>query len=273
MKKGIVSGIVRSALAEGAGIEQVMALAATSGFDGIEVQHGAPPCEFTEDASDKEMEGIRKAADKAGIEIPSVMPSAQELGAADAEQRKHGIQVLEKVCRRAVPLGARTVLIVPGRVSERCTYEQNYNNARDSLKELADRIADITVTLAVENVWNRFLYSPLEFARFIDEIGRPNVRAYFDAGNIMLFGFPEQWIRILGKRIDKVHVKDYLRDRPGAAGFANLLEGDVPWADVKKALDEVGYDDYVTAEVAAYRSGRELGLKATAAALDYIIGL
>lgn len=273
MKKGIVSGVVRQALPEGAGCEQMLALAKASGFEGVELQHGAPPREFTEETSDADIRKIAEAARKHDIEVFSVMPTAQNLGSTDEAERKKGIDTIERVTRQAAILGAGTVLIVPCRVSEDCPYDAAYTNSLKSLQELADRVADTGIALAVENVWNKFLYSPLEFARYVDEVKRPNVKAYFDVGNIMAHGFPEQWIRILGKRIDKIHVKDYLRNRPGATGFTNLLQGDVPWGKVKKALDTVGYDGYVTAEVSGYATGAELGLKHITAALDYIFSL
>jgi hexulose-6-phosphate isomerase len=119
----------------------------------------------------------------------------------------------------------------------------------------------------VENVWNKFLLSPLEMARFLDEIGSPFVGAYFDAGNVLVHGYPQHWIRILGARIRKVHVKDFRTSIGSIAGFCNPLQGDVPWNEVRIALDEIGYGGPVTAEVEGYRVRQELGLRHIAESL------
>jgi len=268
MKKGIVFGTVRAALPDGTLADQ-MALAAKSGFDGVELQHGAER-DFPETISKDGLNEIKDTAAEAGIELPSIMPAGQPIAGATADERKSGRDVIVKVCECAAELGAETVLIVPGRVSPEHPYGDLYKYTVEAMQELSGRIPE-GVVLAVENVWNKFLYSPLEFARIIDEIDRPNVKAYFDVGNVMAFGFPEQFIRELGGRIEKVHVKDYKTRNAGAAGFCNLLEGDVDFADVIKALGEAGYDGYITAEVSGYARAKELGLKAIAEALDAII--
>jgi len=242
MKKGIVFGTVRAALPDGTLADQ-MALAAKSGFDGVELQHGAER-DFPETISKDGLNEIKDTAAEAGIELPSIMPAGQPIAGATADERKSGRDVIVKVCECAAELGAETVLIVPGRVSPEHPYGDLYKYTVEAMQELSGRIPE-GVVLAVENVWNKFLYSPLEFARIIDEIDRG--------------------------RIEKVHVKDYKTRSAGAAGFCNLLEGDVDFADVIKALGEAGYDGYVTAEVGGYSRAKELGLKAIAEALDAII--
>jgi len=271
MKAGTVFDLVRSAFSAGTPYEEMFAFTHEIGFDGVELQHGEAPRDFTEQTPDDVLLMIRAAAESAGVEITSVMPTGQEIASTDKEKQKQAVKVLAKVAEQAALLGAGTVLIVPGRVKEDAPYDVVYKTAKEGMKRLADKTAAVPVVLAIENIWNKFLYSPLEFAAFVDGIDAPNVRAYFDVGNIMINGFPEQWIRILGSRIDCVHVKDYRRDAPGAFGFCNLLEGDVPWAEVKKALGEVGYDGYLTAEVGGYRTGKKLGAEATAKALRAII--
>ena len=269
MKKGIVSSTVRACLSEGHAFGELFELAKESGFDGVELQHGAPPREFSHDDPDSKMKEIRNAAADAGVEIPSVMPTGQDLGSVDSEKRAEGVKVLERVCEQAAVLGAKVVLIVPGRVRPDCPYDECYRNARESMSRLAEKAKSLDLTVAVENVWNRFLYSPLEFARFVDECGE-GAGAYFDVGNIMAHGFPEQWIGILANRIKAVHVKDYMTARPGATGFCNLLEGDVPWGEVMKRLRQTGYDGYLTAEVGGYRTYPEMGLREIARAIEAI---
>jgi L-ribulose-5-phosphate 3-epimerase len=125
----------------------------------------------------------------------------------------------------------------------------------------------------VENVWNKFLLSPLEMRRFIDEIDLPSVGVFFDVGNILLYGFPDQWIRILGKRIKRVHVKDFRTQVGTLHGFTGLLQGDVDWPAVIAALTDIGYDSYLTAEVLpAYRYHSDRLIHECGAAMDAIMG-
>jgi hexulose-6-phosphate isomerase len=112
------------------------------------------------------------------------------------------------------------------------------------------------VAICIENVWNKFLLSPLEMRDFIDSFNSQMIGAYFDVGNVLLMGYPDQWIRILGKRIKRVHVKDFKLSVGTAEGFVDLLEGDVDFEAVKKALADVGYDGYVTAELLPFEPGR-----------------
>ncbi|RPJ45010.1 MAG: sugar phosphate isomerase/epimerase, partial [Chloroflexi bacterium] len=123
------------------------------------------------------------------------------------------------------------------------------------------------VTICIENVWNKFLLSPLEMKGFIDSFGSPCVGSYFDVGNVLLTGYPDQWIRILGPRIRRVHIKDFKKSVGTAAGFCDLLEGDVDFDAVKKALSGIQYSGYVTAEIIPYVPG---GPQKTARAMKKI---
>ena len=127
------------------------------------------------------------------------------------------------------------------------------------------------MAIGVENVWNKFLLSPIEMTGFLDACGSPWIRAYFDAGNVLQFGYPEQWIEILGKRIVRVHVKDFKRAVGNINGFTDLLAGDVDWPAVVRALRGVGYDSFVTAEMGAYRHYGDQIVYNTSAALDRIL--
>jgi hexulose-6-phosphate isomerase len=110
---------------------------------------------------------------------------------------------------------------------------------------------ELKIVIAVEEVWNKFLLSPLEFARYVDEFESPFLKAYFDVGNVVFYGYPQDWIRALGPRIVKVHLKDFQLDRPnGRFAWKNLGEGDIDWPAVRRALSEIGFSGYVTAEVA-----------------------
>ena len=142
-----------------------------------------------------------------------------------------------------------------GIVNQEISYADAYKRTQDEIRKALPLAAELGIKIAFENVWNMFLLSPLEMAKYIDEFESPWVGSYFDIGNIVNYGWPEQWIRILGKRILKLDVKEYsrkIRDKegPGAGFKAELGEGDVDWPAVLAALDEIGYRGWGTAEVA-----------------------
>ena len=128
------------------------------------------------------------------------------------------------------------------------------------------------VVIGIENIWNKFLLSPLEMRDYIDEIASPWVGVFLDVGNMLAFGYPQHWIRILGRRIRKIHFKDYRRGMPGLAGFVDLLAGDVDWAAVTDALEEIGYAGWVNAEMCpTYRHYPDQMIRKTSAAMDRIL--
>ena len=197
------------------------------------------------------------------------------------ENRQRGQAIIESLARAASSLGTDVVLTLPGAVDnslfaaepEIVGYDIAYATAQEVLGDIAHRVArESGVILAVENTWNKFLLSPLEFARFIDEIDSPSVAAYFDVGNALRTGVPEDWIRILGRRIKRVHVKDFRNSVGNINGFVNLLEGDVDWPAVIRSLRTVGYDSWLTAEVLpAYRHHWHRLIQGTGAAMDSIL--
>lgn len=128
-------------------------------------------------------------------------------------------------------------------------YDVCWDRALAAMKRLAPIAEEAGVHIGVENVWNRFLLSPLEMRAFIDTVGSSHVGAYFDVGNVVYEGYPEQWIRILGSRIRKVHFKDFRRNPGGLNSFVDILSGDVNWAAVMQAFEDVGYDGWVTGEM------------------------
>jgi len=171
--------------------------------------------------------------------------------------------------------GADSVLVVAGRVDENQAYDDNWNEWQARIREAAPHAAEKNVTLLVENIWNNFLLSPLEMARFLDEIDHEHVGAYFDIGNVIRFGYPDQWIRILGSRIGKLDIKDYSRKLQREAGLrrgfeAKIGDGDAGWDRIRNALDEIGYSGWATAEVPG--GGRER-LSDIANRMDNVLGL
>ena len=166
----------------------------------------------------------------------------------------------------AKAMGADTLLLVPGRVTEDTRYKDVYERSQTGIRKIIPTAEKLGVVIAVENVWNGFLLSPLEFARYVDEFKSPFVRAYFDVGNVIgAFGFSQDWIRTLGPRIRKLHVKDFKLD---GRQWTNLLDGSVNWREVRKAIEEVGYSGYMTAELGG---GDAAYLKDIAARMDKII--
>jgi L-ribulose-5-phosphate 3-epimerase len=203
----------------------------------------------------KEAETVREASAGSGLRIHSVMNMEHwksPLSSADPAVVQKSVEGMETSLRNAKLWGADAVLLVPAVVNAETSYQDAWTRSQKAIRErLLPLAAELKVVIAVEEVWNKFLLSPLEFARYVDELDSPWVKAYFDVGNVVFYGFPQDWIRTLGRRTVKVHLKDFQLDRPGGHFYwKNLGEGDVDWASVRKALDEVGYDGYVTTEIA-----------------------
>jgi len=157
-----------------------------------------------------------------------------------------GLKGMEAALRHANAIGATTVLLVPAVVNEEVGYADAYKRSQQHVRELLPLAEELEVVIAIENVWNKFLLSPIEFARYLDEFESPWVRAYCDVGNMILFGYAQDWIRVLGNRIIKLDLKDFSRKD---YKFVNLGDGDVNWPEVKAALEEIGFEGWMTSEV------------------------
>jgi hexulose-6-phosphate isomerase len=221
------------------------ALAREVGFEGIEMQTISRPEEAAE---------IREAAAKAGLRIHSVMNMDHwrlPLSSSDAGVVTRSVQGMETSLKNAALWGADAVLLVPAVVDAKTGYRDAYERSQRVIRErLLPMARDLKVIIAVEEVWNKFLLSPLEFARYVDEFESPWLKAYFDVGNVVMYAFPQDWIRTLGPRIVKVHLKDF--DFDGANGrftWTPIGEGDIDWPEVRRALHEINYAGYVTTEV------------------------
>jgi hexulose-6-phosphate isomerase len=216
-----------------------------AGFEGIE-----PPSHLDQDE-------VMRARDETGLSIPSVSCGHDSRAVTDADpaKRAEGVEGVKQALRDAKRYGASSILVVPGGVSENVSYADAWSRAQESLRQAVPLAEELNVKLAFENVWNHFLLSPLEAARFVDEFKSPAVGWHFDVGNAIYLGWPEQWIRILGKRIQKLHIKEYSRKRMHEAGMhagfaVEYLEGDNDWPAVMKALDDIGYHGWAQAEPA-----------------------
>jgi len=238
-------------------LEKCMQLAKDAGFDGIELaldEHGP----VSMDSTKEDILKVKAMAEKIGLELYSVACGlywTYNYTSANAENVARAKEITKKQLDVASWLGCDTILVVPGAVEvafdpgEVVEYDVAYNRALEALKELAPYAEKLGVSIGVENVWNRFLLSPMEMAEFIDKVGSDYVGSYFDIGNVLFSGYPEHWIKILNKRIKKVHFKDYRRAAGDLHGFVDLLSGEVNWPAVMQKLDDIGYDNWVTAEM------------------------
>jgi L-ribulose-5-phosphate 3-epimerase len=220
-------------------------MARDAGFDAIEMQTIAKNEEAAE---------IKEAAEKAGLRIHSVMNMEHwksPISSGDPDVVTRSVRGMETSLRNAALWKADTVLLVPAVVDANTPYKDAYTRSQRVIRErLLPMASDLKVIIAVEEVWNKFLLSPLEFARYVDEFDSPWVRAYFDVGNVVIYAFPQDWIRTLGPRIVKMHLKDFNFDRRnGRFTWKNIGEGDIDWLEVRRALTEIGYAGYVTTEV------------------------
>lgn len=245
LKRNIKKGIYWGSLGVGKSILEKFQAAKLAGFDGVEVM------------SHFDRNEVLKARDLTRLAIPSVCGSLHgklPLSHPDPKIREEGLAGLKVTLEDAKAYGADSILLVPGRVSDAVSYDDCWNRSVEEIKKIVPVAEKLNVNIAIENVWNNFLLSPLEAARYVDQFQSPVIKFYFDVGNIVAYGWPEQWIKILGKRIAKVHIKEYsqkIADTQGRrAGFkVKLQEGDVNWPAVMKTLDDIGYNDWATVEM------------------------
>ncbi|UZR95604.1 sugar phosphate isomerase/epimerase family protein [Chondrinema litorale] len=243
MKKSLKFGMIEEDLS----VLDKFKLLKDLGFDGVEL-------DSPNELSEKE---ILDARDKTGLEIPGVVNSVHwkaPLSDPDPSVRKKCVDSMETALQDCKKYGGTTVLLVPGVVGENVSYDEAYARSQEEIKKILPIAEETGVKIAIENVWNNFLLSPLEAARYIDEFESDMIGWYFDVGNIVRYGWPEQWIRILGKRIIKVDIKEYSRKLANEEGVwegfkAELLEGDCNWQNVMTALNEVGYAGWGSAEI------------------------
>jgi hexulose-6-phosphate isomerase len=234
-----------SGAAKALSYEERFQIAREAGFEGIEIGTITDPAEA---------ETIKSASAKTGLIIHSVMNADHwryPLSSADPEVVNKSVAGMEASLGNARLWGADSVLLVPAVVNPDTSYQDAWTRSQKVIKERILPLAtQLKVVIGIEEVWNKFLLSPLEMARYVDEFASPYVRAYLDVGNMLFYGYPQDWIRTLGKRTFRVHIKDFKLDRgKGVFSWVNLGEGDVDWPAVSKALGEVGYQGWVTTEI------------------------
>jgi hexulose-6-phosphate isomerase len=249
LKKGIMLGTVGGKMP----LVDTFKMIKTAGFEGVEVNSHMNQAEVLE------------ARDATGLAIPSVCDAVhwdKPLSHADASVRGAGLEGLKQSLRDAKAYGASSVLLVPGIVNKDTSYSDAYVRSQAEIRKAIPLAEELGVRIALENVWNNFLLSPLEAARFVDEFRSSSVAWQFDVGNILRYGWPEQWIRILGKRLQQLHLKEFSRKKMDEEGNwkgfnVEYLEGDNDWPAVMRALDDIGYTGWAIAEPAYTPPGVE----------------
>ena len=242
-------------------------LARDCGFEQVE-------CGTVDDAH--EAEETLEASKKAGVRIHSVMNRDHwkyPLSSPDPQVVAKSMQGLETSLRNAKLWGADTVLLVPAVVTPDTGYKQAWDRSYVQIRKILPLAAELKVIVAIEEVWNKFLLSPLEMASYVDGFRSPWVKSYFDVGNVVISGYPQDWIRTLGKRIVKLHLKDFsFRMNPEikkrVPDFVPLREGDIDWKEVYRALSEIAYRGSATVELPG---GDEAYLKEVSRRVDLIL--
>jgi L-ribulose-5-phosphate 3-epimerase len=269
LQKGIMFGTVRMKHPDGKefSVAEKFKAIKEAGFDGVEPNGGM------------DQDEVLKAGDEAGLKIPSVCCHTHWLKPSsdpNPATREAGLEGLKTSLRDAKRYGASSVLFVPAVVGKNVSYADAYTRSQAEIRKALPLAEELGVKIAVENVWNRFLLSPLEAARYVDEFNSPWVGWHFDVGNVIKDCWPEQWIRILGKRIQKLHIKEYSvekanKEGPGAGFSVPFLQGSNDWPAVMKALDEIGYTGWGIAEQGGANSPS--GLRTLSEQMDKIFAL
>ncbi len=253
------------------GVETItdkMALAKEAGFDGVE---------FDNTPLDRaQIEEIKAAKAALGLEIPGLVGGAigRKCGSLDESERREGVAQFAQALHDSAELGGTTVLMYPGSVDADHPYDRVYETLRKSISELIPAAEKSGTRIACENVWNNIFVSPIETRDFIDSFDSPWVGWFFDIGNVVRYGWPEQWIRILGPRIFKLDIKEFDREimaKEGLwKGFTNEIgQGSVDWPAVMEALVEIDYQGgWGSAEV---RGGDLARLRQVKAAMDAVL--
>lgn len=243
-KRTIHKGIMYATVGVKGSVMEKFKAVKEAGFEGLEAM------------SHMDQDEVLKARDETGLKIPSVCGQhhwAKPLSDPNPATREYGLEALKQTLRDAKRYGATSVLLVPAVVNKQVSYQDAYKRSQEEIRKAIPLAEELQVKIAIENVWNQFLLSPLEAARYVDEFNSPWVGWHFDVGNVVTYGWPEQWVRILGKRIQKLHIKEYSRKKrdkegPGAGFAVPFLEGDNDWPAIMRALDEIGYNGWGIAE-------------------------
>lgn len=283
--------------------EEVFGLAQKAGFQGVELCVDYPP--FFEVMATKRHEGliaeiaktvgstlgeskalsydspesrfkeVKKIASDNGLAVSSLLTFAQfyyTLMHPDDRIWNTGIDLMLRLMDFALIMGAPNLLVVPGMVDATVNYDFGYKRLEEAFWKLKEVAEEKKIGLGLENIWGKIFYSPLEMRDFVDKFDSPYIGVHFDVGNVIQYGYPEQWILILGKkRLLNIHLKDFLEEINSIQGFTYLFQGSVPWGRVMDAFREIGYDGYLIAEVPPYPFCPEEGIWDTSRKMDILL--
>ena len=262
-------------------LQKCMEVAKDAGFSCLELALGETG-EVSLKSTDNEILSIKQMADDNDIELTSLASGlywTYSLTSNDKATREKSLVILKRQLEIASLLNVSSILVVPGCVNaefaspEIVSYDIAYDRALDAISSVADYAKDCGVKIGLENVWNKFLLSPLEMRDFIDKINNPFVGVYFDIGNVLQTGYPQHWINILGERIVNIHIKDFKNSIGNINGFVDLLAGDVDFKAVMDSIRRIGYNSYIIAEMGGYNQAKDQIIYNTSAAMDRIFKL
>jgi hexulose-6-phosphate isomerase len=245
---------------KGSVLEKFQAVKA-AGFEGVE-----PMSHMNQDE-------VQKALETTGLQAASVCCNthwAKPLSHPEARARQEGLEGLRHALKDAKRYGASSVLLVPGRVNKDVSYDDCFQRSVAEIKKATDLAGELGVKIAIENVWNDFITKPEQAIAFLDAVGSPQVGWHFDIGNAVKYSPPESWIKVLGKRILKLHIKEWGHFKPNNGFGVRFFEGDNNWPAIMKALDEAGYQGWGISEQPGDQSQDAAALKDLAARMDRV---
>ncbi len=271
LRKAVMFGMINAP--DGSSLTDKFQLLRDAGFEGVEM----------DSPSKTPTDEVRAAAEKTGIKVHGLVDSVHwkyYLNNPEPDIRAKALDALRTALEDGKKLGAISILLVPGVVNKDLSYDDCWRLTIQEIRKVLPLAKSTGVKIAIENVWNNFLLSPLEAKRYVDEFADPMVGFHFDIGNVINFGFPDQWIRILGPRLLKLHIKEFSRKKRDKEGLwkgfeVELGDGDANWPAVLKALDDTGYStapggNWATAEV---NGGDATRLKEISAQMDKLFAM
>jgi L-ribulose-5-phosphate 3-epimerase len=241
-KLSLEKGLVYGMLPRGMSVADRFKLVRDTGFHVVQVPTTPDP---------RDAEEIKRAAEAAGVRVNSTMNPElwkSPLSAADPVVAAKGLEDVRTSLQNAKLWGAEAVLIVPAVVNPQTRYQEAWERSQRQIRKLLPLAEEVKAVIAIENVWNKFLLSPPEMARYVDEFQSPWVKSWFDIGNVVFYGYPQDWIQTLGKRIAKLHLKDF-KVTNSCYSWVNLGEGEVMWPAVREALIDIGYSGSAICEM------------------------
>lgn len=225
--------------------ESFLKAAKKAEFEGVELNLREEGGELTLETSAAEVRRLVLLAKNYDIEIATLstaLLNKYALSSGDKRTRQKGEDIGMRLIEFAAEMGTKVIQMVPGVAYAETSYEVSYHLAAESLSRLGDEATSAGITIGIENVCNKFLPSPREFAGFLDDINHPSVKAYFDNGNALATGYPEHFVNLLGNQIVAMHVKDY---RQNSGDFVSILEGDTNWPAMMHALNDIPFKGYL----------------------------